>query len=155
MKVAATRVMSERASFGLLEASNAKTKKSHSDDARDALQILSPDHKSTQFGDLIDPKDGVNTIIVIFSKPLLITRVHIYFERATTNPQISSPLLLLLRSRLYSRRSIPMLDRSSFRLALVVRHPTGISIRIHAAAVVSMLSVCIKNLPCVDECLTV
>jgi hypothetical protein len=102
MKVAATRVMSERGRFGLLEASNAKTKKSHPDDAKDNLRLLSQDHKSTQFGDLIDPKDGVNTIIVIFSKPLLITRVHIYFERATTNPQISSPLLPLLRSRLHS-----------------------------------------------------
>jgi hypothetical protein len=107
MKVAATRVMSERASFGMLEASNAKTKKSYPDDARDNLPLLSQDHKSTHFGDLIDPKVGVNTIIVIFNKPLLITRVHIYFERATANPQMSSPLLLLLRSRLYSTAHYP------------------------------------------------
>ena len=106
MKVAAMRVISERASFGLLKALNTKTKKSHPDDVRDNLPLLSQDHKSTQFGDVIDPKDGVNTIIVIFSKPLIITRVHIYFERATTNPQISSPLLLL-RSRLYSTAHYP------------------------------------------------
>jgi hypothetical protein len=39
------------------------------------LPVLSHDGKSTQFGELVAPKDGITTVIVIFSKSLLITSV--------------------------------------------------------------------------------
>jgi len=39
------------------------------------LPVLSHDGKSIRFGEMVDPKDGVITVIVIFSKSLLITSV--------------------------------------------------------------------------------
>ena len=35
-----------------------------------SLPVLSHDGKSTQFGELVAPKDGIGTVIVIFSKAL-------------------------------------------------------------------------------------